>query len=52
MEVQRLLDEMKGDRGFILNLGHGVAPDTSQDAIKALVNCVRRKRPCLITSRS
>lgn len=43
-EVQRLLDEMEGDTGFIFNLGHGIAPDVSEKAVETLVNCVKRKR--------
>ena len=50
-EVQRLLDEMDGDPGFIFNLGHGIAPDVSEEAVQTLVNCVKRKRSC-ITSQS
>lgn len=41
LEVRRLLDEMEGDRGFIFNLGHGVSPDVSEEAVKTLVNCVK-----------
>jgi uroporphyrinogen decarboxylase len=43
-EVQRLLEEMEGDRGFIFNLGHGIAPDVSEEAVKTLVDCVKSKR--------
>lgn len=42
-EVNRLLDEMKGDTGFIFNLGHGIAPDVSESAVHTLVDCVKRK---------
>jgi uroporphyrinogen decarboxylase len=41
-EVTRLLDDMQGDKGFILNLGHGVAPDVTEDAVRTLVECVKR----------
>lgn len=51
-EVRRLLDEMKGDSGFIFNLGHGVLPDVTEEAVRTLVNCVKSKRKCLITSSS
>jgi uroporphyrinogen decarboxylase len=43
-EVDRLLDEMQGDPGFIFNLGHGIAPDVSEEAVKTLVHCVKRRR--------
>ena len=48
-EVKRLLEEMEGDPGFIFNLGHGVAPDVSEEAVKALVDCVKGKRKCLVS---
>lgn len=51
-EVQCLLDEMEGDPAFILNLGHGVAPDVSEEAVRTLVECVKRNRKCLATSLS
>lgn len=48
-EVYRLLEEMEGDPAFIVNLGHGVPPDVSEQAVKTLVNCVKRNRKCLAT---
>ena len=45
-EVERLLDEMEGEPGFIFNLGHGVAPDVSEEAVRTLVQCVKRRRKC------
>jgi uroporphyrinogen decarboxylase len=48
-EVQRLLDEMEGDPGYIFNLGHGIAPDVSEEAVHTLVDCVKRKRKCPTT---
>lgn len=45
-EVERLLNEMEGDPGFIFNLGHGVAPDVSEGAVQTLVHCVKRRRIC------
>lgn len=45
-EVNRLLEEMEGKPGFIFNLGHGVAPDVSEEAVRTLVNCVKRKALC------
>lgn len=45
-EAGRLLDEMNGDPGFIFNLGHGVTPDVSEEAVRTLVECVRERRKC------
>ena len=42
-EVERLMREMNGDPGFIVNLGHGVAPDVSEEAVRTLVDCVKRR---------
>lgn len=39
-EVQRILRSMKNDQGFIFNLGHGIAPDVTPDAVKILVDTV------------
>lgn len=36
-EVQKLLREMGNDPGFILNLGHGVLPDTRFEGVRAFV---------------
>lgn len=40
-ETQHILLGMKGDPGFIFNLGHGIHPDTPVDAVKTLVECVK-----------
>lgn len=40
-EVQRLLNEMEGDPGFIFNLGHGLPPDVTEDAVRALINTAK-----------
>jgi uroporphyrinogen decarboxylase len=40
-EAKRLLDGMKGEPGYIFNLGHGIHPDISTDAVRALVECVK-----------
>ncbi len=40
-EVNRLLTSMKGEKGFIVNLGHGVLPETSEENVHALVSCVK-----------
>lgn len=43
LEVERLLDEMSGDPGFIFNLGHGIAPDVTEEAVRTLVECVKNR---------
>lgn len=40
-EVNRILDGMKGDPGFIFNLGHGIHPDISEEAVRTLVDTVQ-----------
>jgi uroporphyrinogen decarboxylase len=40
-KTQELLDSMEGDPGFIVNLGHGVKPDMSVDAVRCLVDTVK-----------
>ncbi len=40
-EVHSLLDSMRGDPAFIFNLGHGIHPDISVEAVKTLVDCVK-----------
>lgn len=45
-EVMQLLEAMEGDPGFIFNLGHGIPPDASEEAVKTLVACIKRKRKC------
>ncbi len=49
-EVRRLLGEMEGDRGFIFNLGHGIAPDVTEDAVRTLVESVQKDRKCPVKS--
>jgi uroporphyrinogen decarboxylase len=49
-EVQRLLSDMEGDPGFIFNLGHGIAPDVSEDAVRTLVTSVKKVRKCPVKS--
>lgn len=43
-ETEILLDEMSGDPGFIFNLGHGVPQDVSEDAVRTVVDCIKRRR--------
>ena len=40
-ETKRILAEMRGKRGHIFNLGHGVPPDAKLESIAALVETVR-----------
>jgi uroporphyrinogen decarboxylase len=40
-EVNRLLDQMHQEPGYIFNLGHGIHPDVSPEAIRILVETVR-----------
>lgn len=39
-EVRRILLQMRGDPSYIFNLGHGILPETSLDAVSALVEAV------------
>lgn len=43
-EVNRILDGMEEDKGFIFNLGHGVFPTVALEAVQTLVECVQRRR--------
>lgn len=36
-----LLDSMRGDKGFIANLGHGVLPGTPLENVKLFVSLVQ-----------
>jgi uroporphyrinogen decarboxylase len=40
-ETNRILEEMRGQRGHIFNLGHGVPPDAKLENISALVEKVK-----------
>ena len=40
-ETARILEEMRGARGHIFNLGHGVPPDAKLENISALVETVK-----------
>lgn len=40
-ETSRILEEMRGVRGHIFNLGHGVPPDSKLENISALVETVK-----------
>lgn len=39
--AKRLVESMKGDPGFIVNLGHGVKPDMPVAAVQCLVDAVK-----------
>jgi uroporphyrinogen decarboxylase len=43
-EINQLLKSMHGDPGYIFNLGHGIHPDISVDAVKTLVETVQNYR--------
>lgn len=43
-EANNLLHKMKGDQGFIFNLGHGMNPDMSPDAVRILVDVVKSQK--------
>lgn len=40
-KTRELLESMKGDPGFIVNLGHGVKPGVPVDAVRCLIDTVR-----------
>jgi uroporphyrinogen decarboxylase len=40
-KTKELLESMKGDPGFIVNLGHGVKPNVPVDAVRCLVDTVK-----------
>ena len=40
-QTRRLLDRMQGRNGFIFNLGHGVPPNASIEAISAIASTVQ-----------
>lgn len=42
-EAEHILNQMKGDKGFIFNLGHGMHPDIPVDAVKTLIDYVKSK---------
>lgn len=44
-DVRVLLEEMQGDPGYIVNLGHGIKPDVSAEAVKVLVDTVKQFIP-------
>jgi uroporphyrinogen decarboxylase len=40
-EVTRILEGMKGDPGYIFNLGHGIHPDIPEEAVRFLVETIK-----------
>lgn len=40
-ETLKLLDSMRGDPGFIVNLGHGIKPGTPVEAVRSLIDTVK-----------
>lgn len=40
-KTQDLLNSMRGEKRFIVNLGHGVSPDFSEEAVKCFVDTVK-----------
>lgn len=42
-QTEELLQSMQGDRGFIVNLGHGVKPHVPVEAVQCLVDTVQRR---------
>ncbi len=40
-ETIKLLDSMRSDPGFIVNLGHGIKPNTPVESVKCLVDTVK-----------
>lgn len=43
-EVTKTLEAMSGEEGYIVNLGHGISPDMSVEAVKAFVDAVQESR--------
>jgi uroporphyrinogen decarboxylase len=43
-KILRLFERMRGEQGFIFNLGHGIMPDMSFDHVKHAVDVVKSFR--------
>jgi uroporphyrinogen decarboxylase len=41
VKTKAILDSMKGEKGFIFNLGHGVLPHTPVENVQWLIQCVK-----------
>lgn len=44
LATRALLEDMRGDAGFIFNLGHGITPDVQEASVKILVECIKEFR--------
>ncbi|RMF14072.1 MAG: uroporphyrinogen decarboxylase [Candidatus Dadabacteria bacterium] len=44
-ETWAMLDKMQGDRAYVVNLGHGLAPDIPESHVHAFVEAVRSWTP-------
>lgn len=44
-KTEEMLLAMRGETRFIANIGHGVMPDISEDAVKCFVDTVQKFRP-------
>ncbi|GAB4226238.1 MAG: uroporphyrinogen decarboxylase [Chlamydiales bacterium] len=42
-QVNVLLNEMEGDPGYIFNLGHGILPDVSPNAVETLMEIIKSR---------
>ncbi len=40
-QTQELLQGMRGDKGYIFNLGHGILPETPVDSVRTLINTIK-----------
>lgn len=47
-KVDSLLSQMRHDRGYIFNLGHGLLPDTPVDNVRFLVDYVRNQSDAFV----
>lgn len=43
--VTSLLESLRGDRGYVFNLGHGILPETPVESVEAIVETVKEWRP-------
>jgi len=43
--IHKLFDRMKGEKGFIFNLGHGIMPDIPFDNVKYAVEVIKEYAP-------
>jgi uroporphyrinogen decarboxylase len=43
--VEAMLETRRGDPAYIVNLGHGILPDTPLDSVRAMIGAVQGYRP-------